>query len=102
VDRPDRAAAEQAARNERHAKGSKTCRVELCCANACAVMVLGARKYDMRSAPSVEEGIKAGMAQCKAANGSCDLYRSACSRQQPEFMPYRKALFPRGPLAQPP
>lgn len=86
VDRPNRAAAEQAAVNDCHAKGGKTCRIELWYANACAVMVLGAKKYYMRSAPSVEEGSRAGMAQCNASDSNCRLYHSACS--QPKFIPY--------------
>jgi len=86
VNRPNRAAAEQAAVKDCHAKGGKTCRVELWYANACAVMVLGASKYYMRSAPTIAEGTKDTMAQCNASDSNCRLYHSACS--EPKFIPY--------------
>jgi len=85
VNSPSRAAAESAAIADCHAKGGRTCKIDLSYANQCGAMILGQKNYIMRAGDSIEAAVQDGMSRCNATDSNCRVYYSACSK--PQFIP---------------
>ncbi|RQR79216.1 DUF4189 domain-containing protein [Burkholderia sp. Bp9012] len=80
VDMPSESRAVEAARENCRSKHGSTCTVQITYHDQCVSMVISAKRYNVGSAPTVEEATQSGMETCvNSGDPHCRVYYTACS-----------------------
>ncbi|MFK2916897.1 DUF4189 domain-containing protein [Dyella koreensis] len=74
--------AEEGAIADCRSKGGANCKLQVSYSNGCGVMVLGNKVFNAKSAATIEEATRKGIAQCSAESDGCHVYYSGCSLPQ--------------------
>lgn len=82
VSLPSKRKATKAAMADCKAKGGVNCTVDFSYYNQCASMVMGANRFRVNSAATVEEATEASLRSCRSSDSDCRVYYTACSMPQ--------------------